>query len=397
MDTKVLRLRGNADKRIRAGHVWVYSNEVDTLKTPLTGFTAGDQVVIENAAGKALGTAFVNPNTLICARLISRSPKTFLNKKQIQNRIECALRLRSLNFALPYYRLVFGDSDALPGLVVDRFDDVCVVQISSAGMEQCKTAIITALNNVLAPKSIIFKNDGKMRSVEGLDTYVECVGENCDYLRVVENGVEFVVPIQGAQKTGWFYDHRVNRAMLQPYVQGKRVLDLFSYVGGWGLQAAAFGAEQVVAVDVSAGALEVLNENARLQGVEARTSAIRGDVFEVVEQMLQDKEKFDLVIADPPAFIPRRKDIKAGERAYGRLNEIALRLLSREGILVSASCSMHLEANRHIDLIRAAGRQVDRFVQVLGRGHQGPDHPILPAIPETDYIKAVFVRSLPSV
>lgn len=393
----MLVLKKNADRRLKAGHLWIYSNEVDSDKSTLKQVQAGQQVQVCAANGKVMGVAFYNPATLICARLISRDGDTEMSRSLIVHRLKIALSLREQVFSDDSYRLVYGDSDGLPGLVVDRFGDTVVIQISSVGMEGFKDDVVAALQKVLNPARIIIKNDGKMREVEGLPQYVDVVlGDSAEQAHLVENGVQFVVPVEQGQKTGWFYDHRMSRARLAHYVKGKRVLDLFSYVGGWGVQAAAFGAEQVVCVDSSALALDYVGENARLNNVSERMATIHSDAFDACKGLLAEKEKFDVVIVDPPAFIPRRRDIKSGELAYQRLNQLALRLLNKDGLLVSASCSMHLSRDRLIDIVRAAGRQTDRFVQLVEQGHQGADHPIIPAIPETEYLKAQFYRVLPS-
>lgn len=394
MNFPVLYLRKGAERRLRAGHLWVYSNEVDIKRSPLTGFEAGVQAELRGSNDKPLGTVFVNPHALICGRLISRDPTHGMTPQRLTQRMEVALELRQRLFEKPFYRWVFGDSDGLSGLVIDRFGDTVVVQISSAGMEQMKEAIVRAVQRLTQASSIVLKNDGKMRKVEGLESYVEQAhGSVAEMLQLEENGVKFEVPLAGGQKTGWFYDHRMNRARLQAYAPGKRVLDVFSYVGGWGIQAASAGATSVTCIDSSASAIESVHHNARLNGL-TNVDTIEGDAFDALKALADEKQKFDIVVLDPPALIPRRRDQKAGEQAYARLNQLGLRLLERDGLLVSASCSMHLSQEKLVDIIRGSGRKIDRFVQLLEQGHQAPDHPIIPGIAETDYIKSCFVRSL---
>ncbi|MBV1787899.1 class I SAM-dependent rRNA methyltransferase [Marinobacterium sp. D7] len=397
MTFKPLVLQANADRRLRAGHLWIYSNEVDTKRSPLKEFEPGEQVEVLNARGKALGLAYINPNTLICARLISRDSEHPLDRSLLVHRLKVAASLREAMFDQPCYRLVYGDSDGLPGLVIDRFHDIFVVQIATAGMERVQDQVIDALNKVFKPAAIVLRNDSKMRSIEGLDTYVEVVqGQVPELVPLVENGVQLLAPVLTGQKTGWFYDHRENRARMQSMVKGKRVLDLFSYVGGWGAQALAAGAAEVFCLDASAGALEVAAENARLNDAESRFRALQGDAFDLCKAMVAEKERFDLVIVDPPAFIQKRKDVKNGERAYARINNFAMRLLARDGVLISASCSMHLQRDRLVDMLRANSRELDRNAQIFAQGYQGADHPIHPAIPETEYLKAYFLRVLPA-
>lgn len=395
MSLATLKLKAHEDRRLREGHLWIYSNEVDVAATPLKNFTAGEQVRVEDSKGKSLGIATVNPNTLICGRLVSRDEKYPLNKSLLVHRLQVALSLRDMVYSSPFYRLVYGDSDFLPGLVIDRFGDICVVQIATAGMENVKADIVEALQQVLSPRGILFKNDGKMREVEGLTSYVEvATGEVPDDVPLEENGVKFLAPVVQGQKTGWFYDHRDNRAVLNRLVKGKRVLDVFSYVGGWGVQAAAAGAREVVCVDASAFALEMVHKNAALNNVTDAVKTLQGDALEIMASLRQSGEKFDIVVLDPPAFITRRKDHRNGLTAYRRANELAMRLLEKDGLLVSGSCSLHLQREELVDIIRAGARHVDRHAQILHHGHQGADHPVHAAIPETEYLKAVFSRIL---
>lgn len=397
MSLPSLRLKANADRRLRAGHLWVYSNEVDTETTPLTAFQAGDQAVLENSSGKALGIVALSPNNLICARLLSRDVEHPLSKSLLVHRLNIALSLRETLFNTDCYRLVFGEADLLPGLVVDRFSDILVVQLASAAMERHKAELIEALVQVVRPAGILLKNDSSAREAEALPSYVETVfGTVPDWVALEENGVKFEAPIIAGQKTGWFYDHRLNRARLQPYVQGKRVLDLFSYIGGWGIQAAVFGASDVVCVDASTLALDGVERNAALNQVDEKVTCLEGDVFEALKALKNAEERFDVVIADPPAFIKRKKDLRNGEAAYRRLNEQAMRLLTRDGILVSASCSMHLPEDDLQGILLSSARHLDRNIQILERGGQGPDHPVHPAIAETRYIKSLTCRILPS-
>ncbi len=397
MSLPSLRLKANADRRLRAGHLWVYSNEIDVAVTPLSGFQAGDQAILEAAGGKPLGVVGISPNNLICARLLSRDTKHELDKSLLVHRINVALSLRERLFDQPCYRLVYGDSDLLPGLVVDRFFDILVVQISSPTMERHKDDVLAALVQVLQPRGVLFKNDSAARDAEGLPRYVETpFGVVPEWVALEENGVKFEAPVIEGQKTGWFYDHRMNRARLAPYVNGKRVLDLFSYIGGWGVQAAAFGASEVFCVDASATALDGVERNATLNGVAEKVTCIEGDVFAALKELKSSEERFDVVVCDPPAFIKRKKDIKNGEAGYRRLNEMAMRLLSKDGILVSASCSMHLEEDNLQNILLQSARHLDRNIIMLERGAQGPDHPVHMAIAETRYIKSLTCRLLPN-
>lgn len=397
MTLPILRLKPNADRRLRAGHLWVYSNEINTQVSPLPGFISGEQAILENASGKALGIVVLSPNNLICARIISRDTEHPLGKSLLAHRINIALALRKQIFNKPFYRLVYGDSDLLPGLIVDSFGDILVAQLNSAAMEQHKDEVLAALIQVLKPKGIVWKNDSSARTAEALPSYVEIAyGEVPEWARLEENGVTFEAPIIEGQKTGWFYDHRFNRAHFMPYVKDKKVLDLFSYIGGWGIQAAVHGASSVTCIDSSSFALDGVEHNAELNQVAKKITSIEGDVFAAMKELKTRNERFDVIIADPPAFIKRKKDIKNGLSAYHQLNDLAIRLLNKEGLLVSASCSMHLAEDSLVDIIQAAARHNDRFIQLIERGSQGPDHPVHPSIPETRYIKSLTCRVLPN-
>lgn len=393
MSLPVLILKSQADRRLKLGHLWIYSNEVDVEQSPLKNFAPGQQALVTSHNGKPLGIALMNPNALICGRLISRNEKYPLNKSLLVHRINQSLALRELTFAEPFYRLIFGDADLLPGLVVDRFGDYLVVQLASVGMELVKDEIIEALVQTVKPKGILLSNDHSARALEDLPEYVEVAyGEVPEQVELVENGTRFLAPVHGGQKTGWFYDHRVNRTRLQDYVKGKRVLDVFSYIGGWGVQAAQAGAREVICVDASESALAGVVQNAALNGVGERVKTLQGKAIDIMKSLIASDEQFDVVVLDPPAFIKRRKDQKSGEAAYRHINELGMRLLGRDGLLVSASCSMHLHRDTLLDIVRGAGRHLDRHVQIIGQGGQGPDHPVHPAIPETDYLKAIFAR-----
>ena len=391
-----LRLKKNEERRIRAGHVWVYSNEIDNVATPLKAFTPGQAVQVQAHNGKSLGNGYVNPASLICARLVSRDPGYVLDRSLIVHRLKVALSLREQLFDRPFYRLVYGESDQLPGLVIDRYGDVCVVQLTTAGMEAVREQVLEALDKVIHPKGVVLRGDSSIRQFEGLDSYNETLGEVPEHITVEEAGLGFDVSLQQGQKTGWFYDQRMNRIRLRAYSKEKRVLDVFSYVGGWGLQAAAGGASEVFCVDASEPALDRLHANAEANGFGDTVASIQGDAFEVLSQLRADQERFDVVVLDPPAFIKRRKDSKAGEQAYHRINQLGMQVLKKDGILVTASCSHHLSEEQFQKILLQSSRHLDRSLQILERGHQGPDHPVHPAIPETSYLKAMFCRVLPS-
>ncbi len=384
-------LKKNEDKRLRKGHLWVFSNEVDTKRSPLEQFTAGDLVQVKSDDGKVLGTAYINPQALICARLLSRKPNLKCGANFFKERLTTALALREKLFDLPFYRLVFGESDGLPGLVIDRFGSVLSVQITTAGIELRKEALFSALIELLSPEAIILKNDNSQRQQEGLSLESEIAHGNLpESLIIQENGSRFKINILEGQKTGWFYDHRASRAQLAGIAKNQRVLDLFSYTGAWGIPAAIAGALDVTCVDASESAMALASENAALNNIQDKMHFVRSDVFEFLKQARLENQLYDIIVLDPPALIKRKKDFKQGYEAYRRLNHLALQVLSKNGILVSASCSHHLSRENLHEILRSSGRHIDRHLVFFASGGQGPDHPIDPAAPETEYLKTFF-------
>jgi 23S rRNA (cytosine1962-C5)-methyltransferase len=382
-----LRLKRNEHRRLRAGHLWVFSNEVDTAATPLTAFKPGQLVRLESDRGAPLGTAYVNPRSLICARLLSR--RVFDDDTQVQG-------LLGRLYDTPHYRLVHAEGDSLPGLVVDRYGDQLVLQIGTAGMQALREHVLAGLQGLLQPAGILARNDGFGRDLEGLPLGPPEVlhGAVPEYGEVSEGGLRFAVPLHGGQKSGWYFDQQPNRRRLRAYAGAGRVLDVFSYVGAWGVQAAAAGAREVLCVDASAAALASVQENARRNDLAERVTTRQGDAFEVLSALLADGQSFDTVIIDPPAFIKRKRDAEAGLEAYLRLNRLAMQCVAPGGFLVSASCSHHLAEADFRDVLRRAALPLNRRLQLLERGQQGPDHPQLPAMSEAGYLKVAFCRVL---
>ena len=388
-----LILKKHAHRRLRAGHLWVFSNEVDTARTKLTAFAPGVAVEIREHGGGFLGRGDVNPNSLICARILSRDEHHPPDRAWLVQRLNLALALRARLYPRPFYRLAFGESDGLPGLVVDRYGEVLVAQITTAGMERMKDDIVAALVTALKPAGILWRNDVSIRELEGLSLYADTAyGTVPERIIVEEHGRKFEVALAGGQKTGWFFDQHDNRGRLARYVPGRRVLDVFSYVGAWGIQALAWGAREALCMDSSAGALALAEHNAALNGVHVGVH--KADAFDGLRALHAAGEKFDVVILDPPAFVKRKKDLAAGRDAYRRLNQLGMQLLAHDGLLISCSCSHHLPADELLAAIQSAARHVNREAQLLERGAQAADHPVHPAIPETAYLKAFFVRVL---
>lgn len=388
-----LVLKKREQRRIRSGHPWVFSNEVDTRKSPLKQFSPGQQVKVVASDGKLLGTGYVNPRSLICTRIFSGKQEP-LDYKLLKKRIENALDLRETLFSVPYYRMVYGESDLLPGLVIDRFGDHFAVQLNTAGMDLLQEEVLAILKNLFRPSSILFCNNSASRKQEGLaQMTITGHGSPPVEIKVQENGVQMTTPFLEGQKTGWFYDQRVNRAQFSSLIKGRRVLDVFSYVGSFAIQAGVAGAAEIWVLDSSRTAIEMAEKNAVQNGIEQKFTGAIGDAFDVLKTLREEGEQFDAIVVDPPAFIKRKKDHPEGFRAYRRVNELALRLLSDKGILLSATCSMHLHRDELLETLRGAATGTGRHLQIIYEGGQGPDHPIHPAIPETRYLKAFIARA----
>ncbi len=378
------------EKRLRLGHGSIFSNEIDVAKTPLSGFEPGAIALVSDAGGKPVGLAYVNPNALICARLLTRDVHASIDVSWFVRMLRRAVAMRDRIYEAPFYRAVYGDADGLPGIIVDRFGDVLVVQLNTAGAEALETSIVPALHEVFAPAAIRVTSAHSMREVEGLKLVDRIHGELPAHVVIPEGGAEFLAPLEGGQKTGWFYDQRENRLAAARFASGARVLDTFAYVGAWSIHAARAGAREVVTVDRSEFALDVARRNAERSGVAIET--IAGDALETMQRLAGDGRRFDLAIVDPPALIKRRKDREGGIALYERINVAALELLAPDALLVSCSCSFHMEEESLRRALLGAAKKTGRRIQLIARYGQGFDHPVHPAMPETNYLKGYLAR-----
>jgi 23S rRNA (cytosine1962-C5)-methyltransferase len=395
MATKDLVLKKREERRVQVGHLWVFSNEIDTKKTPLKEFQPGECATLKTQDGRVLGSVYVNPGSLISARVFSRKANAVMDASWFRQRLSDALSLRQQLWDQPYYRLVFSEGDFMPGLILDRYGDYLVAQMNTAGMDAARDILIEVCQELFAPKGMVLRNDSGSRALEGLSKEVEVVlGEVPDELTLLEDGAEFAFSPLTGQKTGWFYDQRQNRQSLRTFAKGKSCLDLFSYVGGWAVQMGRAGATESIAVDASQSAVDHVLDNAKRNGLEDTVGAICGDVFDVLKQFKREGRLFDMIVVDPPAFIKRKKDAKEGAQAYARANKLAMEVLKPGGILVSCSCSHHFPAEQlQRALLKGAG-QLRRDLQIIEVGQQSPDHPVHPAIPETSYLKGFYCRVL---
>ncbi len=391
-DMPVVRLQAGRHKRARQGHPWIYSNEIE-MDAAAKALPPGGLVRLVDAGGNPLGTATFNPHPLISARIVSRDPDAAIDAAFLAGRLRGALAVREALFAVPYYRLVHAESDGLPGLIVDRFGDICVAQVNTAGMEMLTGALVEALNEVLAPRTIVFRNDGAVRKLEGLALESRTFGDEPDGpIEVMENGGVFFADPRKGQKTGWFYDQRDNRAFTAALSKGKRVADFYSYTGGFAVAAALAGAGEVHAFDRSQAALDLATRAAVANGVADRFTATRGDVFQILHRMSEAGETFDIVVADPPAFVKSRKDLQAGLRGYRKLFRLAAGAVAPGGVLLAASCSHHVDAANFADVVRKALADAGRTGRILRSAGAAPDHPVHPFLPETGYLKAQAIQ-----
>ena len=389
---RALRLKADADRRLRLGHLWVYANEFEG-KLGALGLTPGECVELVSSKSQSLGVAYVNPNVLIAGRLLGTPADGFDADAWLRRRIDSALALRARLGVLEFGRLIYGESDGLPGLVVDRYGPLLSVQLGTAGMEALKPQIASALQAIDGITALVWRNDAAGRELEGLGRESAVGwGEVAEPVWIEENGARFgIAPLTG-QKTGWFYDQRDNRAALMPFVSGAKVLDLFSYGGGWGVCAAVHGAASALCVDSSASALASVERNAQASGVAGKVTILKDDAFDACKTLRDQSQRFDIVIVDPPAFIKRKKDAEQGALAYRRINEAALRLVADGGLIVSCSCSHHFGAEGLLDALNRAARSLGIHLRVIRRLAQSADHPLHPAMPETEYLKGFIAE-----
>lgn len=388
----VIRLAPGRHKRVRAGHPWAYSNEI-AMTREAKALEPGSIVRLHDSADGPLGTAMFNPHPLISARLLAPDPGATIDRAFLAARLARALGLRERLFDAPFYRLAWSEADGLPGLVVDRYGDAAAAQINTAGMDRLAEALTEALIETAGLRSVVFRNDTAARELEGLPARTVCAGAPVDGpVEIVENGVRFLVDISGGQKTGWFYDHRENRARVAALARGADMLDAYSYLGGFGLQAAAAGARSAVCLDRSEPALALGAEAARLNGLSGACEFLRGEVFATLEGFAREGRSFDIVVCDPPAFVKSKKDLAVGLKGYRKLLRLAAGRVRPGGFLFAASCSHHVDAGQFAEALRGALRGARRGGRVLHRGAAGPDHPIHPYLPESAYLKAALLQ-----
>jgi 23S rRNA (cytosine1962-C5)-methyltransferase len=386
-------LKKNEERRVREGHPWIFSNEIRDISGEAAPGAAAE---VFDAGGGYLGTGYYNQHSLIAVRILSRRREDIDSQGFFVERIARALRLRKeLYPGAETFRVVYGESDFLPGLVADKYGDRLSVQILTAGIESRREQVIAALREVLDPRGIVARNDVAVRSLEGLERKVEVLfGDVPSRIEVEEHGLRFVVDAAGGQKTGHFLDQKENHLRLKEICGGKEVLDCFSYSGSWGIHAAAYGAASVTCVDVSEKALELARENATLNGLLPVMTFDAADAFERLRELTSERRKFDVVVLDPPAFVKSRKSLKEGLKGYLTVNRRGIELLREGGYLVTCTCSHHVDREAFRDVLLRASRQAGREMRVVATGSQSLDHPILLGVPETEYLKCLVLQAV---
>jgi len=391
MDRPTLRLNPKQGRRLRTGAPWVFSNEI-AMQPAYRQMPAGSLVRIEGDDGTRFGTFMFNPHSLIAARLLDRDPNADIGADWLHARLAAAIALRERVCDTPYHRLVHAEADFLPGLIIDRYADVAVLQANTAGMDRLTPLIVGALTSLLPLRAIVARNDSSARRQEGLDETVSLLFGTDAAAEVIEAGVRFPIDPLSGQKTGWFFDQRPNRDRVASLANGARVLDVFCHTGAFGLRCAAAGARDVLLVDSSATALAHATDAAALNQLTDRVHTSRGDAFDVMAALAAEGQRFDIVICDPPAFARSRKDAEAGLRAYGRMARLAAPLVASGGLLFLASCSHHAALDAWAAQIAFGLHRAHRDARILFTGGAGPDHPVHPHLPETAYLKTQLIE-----
>lgn len=381
-----IRLKAGESRRITRGHPWIYANEIEMAGDART-MQPGELTNVVDRNGAFVAIAMFNRNSLIAGRVLTQDAAAEVDASFIAARLRAALKLRQRFFDAPYYRLIHSESDGLPGLVIDRFGDALVLQFNTAGMDRLGEAVVAAVESVLAPVTIVLRNDSAVRDLEGLEPTVAVMRGGSEAIGITEGGVCFDINTTGGQKTGWYFDQRPARDLVAPLCADQRVLDAYCYVGSFALRAVRAGATHATAIDNSINAIERAEANALANGLDQRCSFVRGNVFKELEARVRAGESYDMVICDPPAFIKSRKTRAAGLRGYRKLARLAAQLVEPGGLLFIASCS-HLADPASFGVeVRAGLGGAERSGRIVAAGGAGTDHPVHPQLPESAYLK----------
>lgn len=388
----IIRLQANRERRASHGHPWVYSNEI-AMSAEAKALPPGTVVEAQASDGKPIGVGFFNPRSLIALRLLEWSRGTVIDSAFLTARLQRALALREALYREPFYRLVHAEADGLPGLVIDRYGPVLVAQLNSAGMDRLTEPLLEAIDTVLSPEVIVLRNDSAVREQEGLTRDVRIAKGAMDGpIEVRENGARFLADLSGGQKTGWFFDQRDNRAFMAGLAAGRSVIDIYSYTGGFGIQAAVAGANSVTMCDRSEQALALAEQAAKLNGVAPRMTFVRAEAFTELEKRVGQGDRFGVVICDPPAFVKSQKDLQTGARGYRKLARLGATMVEPGGYLFIASCSHNMPVDRFAEEVARGIGQAGRSGRILRSAGAAPDHPVHPMLPESAYLKAQVLQ-----
>ena len=390
----VVRLIPKAEARaIRHGFPWVYANELVTDRRT-RNLTSGTIAQLEDAARTPMGVVAVNPASKIICRMLDQDPEAVIDQAWFEARLSRALAHRARIYNAPYYRLVHAEADGLPGVVIDRFGDVVVVQPNAAWADVLIEPLVAALQKVTGVTTVVMNGTGRARSLEGLEEKTDILAGTAptEAMPVPMNGATYMADVMGGQKTGLFFDQRPNHAFAADLSKDARVLDMFSHVGGFGLSALAAGASSVLAVDGSAPALALAEQGAAAMGVTDRFETRKGDAFDVLTALGEEGATCDVVVCDPPAFAPSKPSLEAGLRAYERVARLAAPLVADGGYLVLCSCSHAVDLTRFRNACSRGIGRGGRRGQIIHTGFAGPDHPLMPHLAESGYLKALFYR-----
>lgn len=387
-----VRLKPKADaRRIRHGHPWVFDNDLVTDRRT-RALAPGAFAVLEDAGRNALALVAVNPKSRIIARVLDADPGAHLDQDWFASKVKAALKLRERLFDEPFYRLVHAEADGLPGVVIDRFGDLVVIQPNAAWAETHVDALAGAVAQVTGVTSVLKNASGRARQLEGLDdSFAVLQGQTpTEPIQVPMNGAVYFADVTGGQKTGLFFDQRPNHAMAARMAHGARVLDVFSHVGGFALAALAGGAASAISVDGSKPALDLAQQGAEIAGFGDRFGIRQGDAFTVMTALQDEDERFDMVVCDPPAFAPSKSALSNGLRAYEKTARLAAPLVAPGGTLVLCSCSHAATLDKFLNACTRGIGRAGRTARLLHTGFAGPDHPQLPQLGESGYLKALF-------
>ena len=386
----IVTLKKGEGRSLKAGGMWIYDNEIDSI---MGSFENGDVVEVRDFDGYCMGFGYINTRSKITVRMLSRKKDTVIDAAFVEQRVRDAWEYRKQTIDTSSCRLIFGEADFLPGIVVDKFSDVLVVESLALGIDRWKFVIVDALKKVLAEDGIIIRgvyerSDAKVRLQEGMERSKGFIGEAFDTkVEIVENGVKYIVDVEDGQKTGFFLDQKNNRAAIHRFCKGKKVLDCFTHTGSFALNAGIAGAASVLGVDASQLAVDQATENARLNGLEEIVKFQCADVFELLPELEAKGEQFDVVILDPPAFTKSRNSIKNAVKGYREINLRGLKLVKDGGFLVTCSCSHFMDPDLFAKTIREAATGAHKRLRQVEFRTQACDHPILWAADQSYYLK----------